>query len=195
LVEFSAYGNVLQRDGNRGPYSAPQGVYPCAGVENWLALSIATNEQWRAFAEVIGRKDWAEDASLATLAGRRAAHDEIDEEIIRFAAGRELATTVENLIACGIPAAPVYRSRESYKHPQFVAREFFEEREHPVVGSHPMVTVPFRYATNANPWTRSAAPVLGEHNRQILSEIVGLSESAIDALEAEEVIGTHPKGL
>jgi crotonobetainyl-CoA:carnitine CoA-transferase CaiB-like acyl-CoA transferase len=58
-----------------------------------------------------------------------------------------------------------------------------------------MVTVPFRYATNSNLWTRSPAPVLGEHNRQILSEIVGLSDSEIDALEAEEVIGTHPKGL
>jgi len=195
LVEFSAYGSILQRDGNRGPYSAPQGVYPCAGNENWLALSIATDEQWRAFAEAIGRKDWAEDASLATLAGRRAAHDKIDEEIIRFAASRDLAATVEDLISRGIPAAPVYRSRESYKHPQLVAREFFEEREHPIVGSHPMVTVPFRYATNSNLWTRSPAPVLGEHNRQILSEIVGLSDSEIDALEAEEVIGTHPKGL
>jgi crotonobetainyl-CoA:carnitine CoA-transferase CaiB-like acyl-CoA transferase len=195
LVEFSAYGSVLQRDGNRGPYSAPQGVYPCAGNENWLALSIATDEQWRAFAEAIGRNDWAEDTTLASLAGRRAAHDKLDEEIIRFTAGRDLRAIVEDLIGRGIPAAPVYPSRESHRHPQLKAREFFEEREHPIVGRHPMVTVPFRYATNTNSWTRSAAPLLGEHNRQVLSEIVGLSDSEIDALEAEEVIGTHPKGL
>jgi crotonobetainyl-CoA:carnitine CoA-transferase CaiB-like acyl-CoA transferase len=195
LVEFSAYGTVLQRDGNRAPYAAPQGVYPCAGSENWLALSIATDTQWRAFAQALGSPSWATDAALATREGRRASHDKIDEEIVRWAADLDLASTVEDLVARGIPAAPVFRGSEASRHPQLAARGFFEECEHPVVGTHPMVTVPFRYATNSQPWTRSPAPVLGQHNREILSQVVGLSDSEIDALEAEEVIGTHPKGL
>jgi crotonobetainyl-CoA:carnitine CoA-transferase CaiB-like acyl-CoA transferase len=195
LVEWSAYGNVLQRDGNRAPYAAPQGLYPCAGSENWLALSIATDAQWRAFVEALGNPDWATEASLARHEGRRAAHDKIDEEIIRFAADRDLASTVEDLVARGIPAAPVFPGAEASRHPQLAARGLFEECEHPVIGTHPIVSVPFRYATNANPWTRSAAPLLGQHNREILSEIVGLSSSEIDALETEEVIGSHPKGL
>ena len=195
LVEFSAYGAVLQRDGNRAPYAAPQGVYPCAGTENWLALSIATDAQWRALALALDRTDWAEDASLATLEGRRAAHDKIDEEIIRWAADRDLASTVKDLLARGIPAAPVFRGNEASRHPQLVARGFFETHPHPVVGSHPMVTVPFRYATQGGDWTHSPAPVLGQHNREILSDVVGLSEAEIDALEADEVIGTHPLGL
>ena len=76
-----------------------------------------------------------------------------------------------------------------------MARGFFEQCEHPVVGTHPIVTVPFRFATRDEPWLRSPAPLLGQDNREILSDIVGLSDPEIDALEAAEVIGTHPKGL
>jgi crotonobetainyl-CoA:carnitine CoA-transferase CaiB-like acyl-CoA transferase len=195
LIEFSAYGNVLQRDGNRAPYAAPQGVYPCAGTENWLALSIATDAQWRALVEALGNPDWAQAETLASREGRRAAHDKIDEELIRFAADRDLAATVDDLLARGIPAAPLVRGSDASFHPQLVARGFFEECAHPVIGSHPIATVPFRYATNTKPWIRSPAPVLGQHNREILSELAGLSESEIDALESAEVIGTHPKGL
>ena len=76
------------------------------------------------------------------------------------------------------------------------ARGFFEEVTHPSVGTHPMTTVPFRFASRgADPWLRSPAPTLGEHNREILSRILGLDDAAIDALEASEVIGTHPKGM
>ncbi len=195
LVEWSAYGAVLQRDGNRAPYAAPQGLYPCAGAENWLALSIATDAQWRALIDALGDPDWAKDTSLASREGRRAAHDKIDEEIIRFCADRDLASTVEDLIGRGIPAAPVCLGSEASQHPQLAARGLFEMCEHPVVGTHPIVTVPFRYATRREPWTRSPAPVLGQHNREILSQVVELSDAEIDALEADEVIGSPPKGL
>ena len=46
VVEFAASGQLLERDGNRGPVAAPQGVYACAGDEEWLALAIATDDQW-----------------------------------------------------------------------------------------------------------------------------------------------------
>ncbi|MGI9591607.1 MAG: CaiB/BaiF CoA transferase family protein, partial [Myxococcota bacterium] len=53
IVEFSAYGNRLSREGNRSPWAAPQGLYPCRGHDaaatpRWLALSIETDAQWAA---------------------------------------------------------------------------------------------------------------------------------------------------
>jgi crotonobetainyl-CoA:carnitine CoA-transferase CaiB-like acyl-CoA transferase len=195
LVEWSAYGSVLQRNGNRAPNAAPQGLYPCAGDDKWLALSIATDGQWRAFVELLGSPEWANDDSLADRKGRLAAHDKIDEAIVRFTSDRDLAEIVEDLIAGGIPAAPVRPGGDASSHPQLVARGFFESCEHPVVGTHPIVTVPFRFATRDEPWLRSPAPLLGQDNREILSDIVGLSDPEIDALEAADVIGTHPKEL
>jgi crotonobetainyl-CoA:carnitine CoA-transferase CaiB-like acyl-CoA transferase len=55
-------------------------------------------------------------------------------------------------------------------------------------------TVPFRFASQKS-WLRSAAPTVGQHNREILRDVIGLDERELDSLEAEGVIGTHPKGV
>ena len=55
MLERTAYGNLLARDGNRSPNAAPQGLYACAGTEQWLAISVATDEQWRRLIDAIGQ--------------------------------------------------------------------------------------------------------------------------------------------
>jgi crotonobetainyl-CoA:carnitine CoA-transferase CaiB-like acyl-CoA transferase len=197
LIEFSAYGNLMQRDGNRSPAAAPQGLYPCRGsepgAERWLALSVASDAQWQALRELLGRPAWAEAPALASLAGRRAAHDAIDAELRPWFAVREREACVEELLAAGVPAAVVADPRATSRHPQLVARGFYEEIEHPVVGAHPIPTVPFRYA-GVERWLRAPAPLLGQHNREVLGGILGLEDAELDRLEAEGVIGTRPEG-
>ena len=83
IVEHSAYGALLERDGNRGPTAAPQNLYrtrPTATTARrrataWVAIAVATDEQWLALRDALGRPDWAMDPALATAAGRRAQHD------------------------------------------------------------------------------------------------------------------------
>jgi crotonobetainyl-CoA:carnitine CoA-transferase CaiB-like acyl-CoA transferase len=82
--------------------------------------------------------------------------------------------------------------RAASLHPQHAARGFFEEVEHPVVGRHPIPTVPFRYAS-VERWIRSPAPTLGQHNREILGGWLGLPDAELAALEASGVIGTQPR--
>jgi crotonobetainyl-CoA:carnitine CoA-transferase CaiB-like acyl-CoA transferase len=199
-IEFTAYGNVMQRQGNRAPEAAPQGLYPCrghatGGRERWLALSVASDAQWQALVGALGRPAWATEPALATRAGRRKAHDAIDAELARWAAGRELEAAVEELVALGIPAAPVFDGRLAPTHPQMAARGFFEIFEHPRAGRHTVATVPFRYATQRRGWIRSPAPTLGQHSREILGGILGLGADELDRLEAQGVIGTRPKGI
>lgn len=197
LLEFSAYGNLLQRDGNRSPAAAPQGLYACRGsrpgAERWLALSVASDAQWEALRELLGRPAWAAAPALDALAGRRAAHDAIDAALRGWFGAREREACVEELVAAGIPAAPVADPRSSSAHPQLVARGFYEEIAHPVVGTHPIPTLPFRYRSVAR-WLRTPAPLLGQHNRELLSGILGLAEAELDRLEAEGVIGTRLEG-
>ena len=75
VVEWSAHGRLLGREGNRSPLAAPQGLYPCVEgpgpTDKWLALSIATDAQWRALRKVLGEPGWAMDPALDTRAGRR----------------------------------------------------------------------------------------------------------------------------
>lgn len=192
-IEWSANGVELNRDGNRGPQGAPQNIYACAGSERWLALVVRNDSEWAALKDLLGSPNWAEDEEFATHAGRRRKHQVIDEALASWCAGQELEETVETLLARGIPAAGVWDARIQSKHPQFVARGFHETIDHPVVGLHPVVRPPFRFAT-VDRWNRTACPTMGQHNHEILTEL-GLSADEIAQLEADEVIGTRPKGL
>jgi crotonobetainyl-CoA:carnitine CoA-transferase CaiB-like acyl-CoA transferase len=197
LLEFSAYGNLMQREGNRSPAAAPQGLYACRGsrpgAERWLALSVASDAQWEALRERLGRPEWAAAPALDALAGRRAAHDAIDARLREWFGEREREACVEELVAAGIPAAPVADPRTTSAHPQLAARGFYEVIEHPVVGSHPMPTLPFRLRSVAR-WLRAPAPLLGQHNREVLGGVLGLGDAELDRLEAEGVIGTRLEG-
>lgn len=193
VIEWSGNGLLVEREGNRSPYAAPQNLYPCAGVENWLAVSCATDEQWRSLARVIGRDDMADDPSFATLADRRRQHDRLDEVIGAWAAERELTEAVDTLVAAGVPAAITRDNRRTAGHPQNDARGFCEIVDHPIVGSHPTPTLPFRYAS-VDRWVRMPAPILGQDNAAILGGRLGHSDAELAALEEAGVIGDWPQG-
>jgi len=197
LIEFTAYGNRLVREGNRSPAAAPQGLYACRGSEpgreHWLALSVASDEQWRALVDLLGSAAWAAAPALATHAGRRAAHDAIDRELSKWIAERDRDALVGQLLAHGVPAAPVADPRAGREDPQHRHRRFFERFDHPVVGGHRVPVVPFRYAS-VDAWLRAPAPTLGQHNREVLRGVAGYADDEIDALEAAGVIGTRPEG-
>ena len=134
VLEFAATGHKMMRMGNRSPYAAPQGLFPCAGTEQWLAISVATDEQWDGLRRALGNPQWADDPSLATHAGRVAQHDLLDKELAEWAATRELDEAVWPLVAEGVPAAAGRDPRVLSRHPQFVARGFYEEVDHPSLG-------------------------------------------------------------
>jgi crotonobetainyl-CoA:carnitine CoA-transferase CaiB-like acyl-CoA transferase len=195
IVEYTAHERLMRRDGNRSPWAAPQGVYPCLGNEKWLAVSVATDEQWRQLVKALGSPGWATDPALAGHDGRRREHDRIDAGLTAWAACHELDEAVALLVACGVPAAPLVDSRLTSLHPQLVARRFYEQVNHPVVGTHPLSTVPFRFASRDQadaPWIRRRAPMLGEDSEEILRELLGLTDDDLDRLRKQAVIGTEP---
>ncbi len=199
ILEFSAYGRRMEREGNRSPLAAPQGLYACAGSlpgrEQWLALSVSSDAQWKALRQAMGDPEWAAAPRFDTHEARRAAHDELDERLRARVADCERDELVERLLRAGVPAAPVADPRSfSDRNPQVKARGFFERPEHPIVGALPIPGQPFRYQ-RVSSWIRSPAPTLGQHNSEVLGELLGLSVDAIAALEQDGIIGTRPTGL
>ena len=192
ILEWTAYGNVVERDGNRSPWAAPQGVYPGVGTQRWLAVAVDTDAQWPALARVLDRPDLAEDPRLADLAGRRAAHDELDKVIAAWAGERDPADAAAVLRAAGVPAAPVVDVRTTDTHPQLVARGYYEQVEHPVAGTVAVPTLPL--LSGAGRWVRRPAPTVGQHNTEVLAGLLGCREEELAQLEADHVIGTWPLG-
>lgn len=188
VVEHDATGETPGRLGNRSPLAAPQGVYRCRGEEAWLALSVTSDDQWGPLCRLLGRADWAEDPNLADRTGRAAAHDLLDEAIGTWAADRTVPEAVEALVAAGIPAGEVVDQRQVSAHLHLRGRGFIEEVDHPVVGRHPVFSLPFRYP-GLDRAARTPAPTLGQHNQEVLTGILGLAEAEVAELAALGVIG------
>lgn len=196
IVEHGAYGVVLGRAGNHGPAAAPQNLYAAAGDDEWIALAIADDEQWRALRAVLGDPEWARDPALDAAGGRRHAQHLVDDELARWFAGRDRDATVAMLLEAGVPAAPVLHPREIQHNPQLQERRFFETIDHPVVGRYEIPTVPFRFASRRDArWMRRPPPVVGEHNDEVLVELLDLDDRDRARLRDEELIGDRPLGV
>lgn len=193
VVEFTAYGTRLERSGNRSPHTAPQGIYPCAGPEQWLAISVETDDQWRGLVRALDAPPWADDPGLATRAGRQEAHDALDEHLGAWAAGRDVGEAAALLVAHGVPTAEAWDPRVESRHPQLVARGLYEECDHPAAGRHPVPGLPYRWS-GIDRWIRTPTPTLGQHSRQILGDLLGLDAAELDDLEESGIIGTRPSG-
>jgi crotonobetainyl-CoA:carnitine CoA-transferase CaiB-like acyl-CoA transferase len=193
VLEYSATGTVLTRDGNRWQGAAPQGVYPCTGDDRWLAIAITTDGQWRALRHALGDPAWAGDAALHMHAGRLAAHDHIDEQLRAWTSTRDADDVADALCAAGVPAATVIPSREVLRNPQLEHRRFFETRSHRVTGDHAIPGLPFRFSS-VHEWVRRPAPTLGEHNDEVFHEL-GLGDDDIASLRDAGVIGNRPTGV
>ena len=197
-IEFSAFGAVLERDGNRGPLAVPQNLYLSADTDEfgrldaWVAVAVATDEQWAALAAALGRPAWATDPELSTAAGRRARHDDIDEHLAAWCATRTRDEIVESLWSAGVPVAKVLQPHRQAELPPLRARGFFEVTEHPVGPPARQSTIPVRLSDGPARFHRRPAPLLGEHNHAVLGEL-GLDAAEIAALEAAGIIGRAPR--
>jgi crotonobetainyl-CoA:carnitine CoA-transferase CaiB-like acyl-CoA transferase len=194
LVEYGATGEVLTRTGNRGPLAAPQNLYACAGHEEWLALAVTTDEQWDELRRAMGSPEWTNDPALATADGRRSAHDRIDEEIGRFCKDHDARILAEDLAARGVPAGYVVDGRDIARNPQMVHRGLFEVEDHAVSGPHRVPTVPFRFRRHDRGWMHRPSPALGQHNDEVLRELLALSDDDLARLRADQLIGDRPVG-
>jgi crotonobetainyl-CoA:carnitine CoA-transferase CaiB-like acyl-CoA transferase len=197
VIEYSAYGALLQRDGNRGPTAAPQNLYRTNEIDEfgredcWVAVAVTTDEQWVGLCEAVDRRDWASDPELSSAAGRRNRHDDIDEHIAGWCKGRTGDDIVDILWEHGVPVAKVVQPHRQTEIPQLAARGFFEDVGHPVNPRTPHSTLPFTFSRGPERVHIEPAPLLGQHNHELLTEL-GLSEEEIDDLAAQGVIGIAP---
>jgi crotonobetainyl-CoA:carnitine CoA-transferase CaiB-like acyl-CoA transferase len=176
VVEHDAYGVLLERRGNDPlPGTRVQGVFACeGGTDAWVAIACET------------------DAQLAALRGLAG------DDVAAWCASRPPADAAEALVAAGVPAGDVIRQERAAFNEQLVARGFFEELDHPVVGRHAFPSLPFAFRTSqpgGRRWLRSPAPTLGQHNDEVLTGDLGLSAEDLARLRDDKLIGERPLGV
>src|SRR3954453_22153116 len=188
FVRASLDGEVQpEHYGNRSPRWAPQGAYQAAGEDQWVVVSVTTDEGGRACPAVIGRADLAD----LTLDERRARHDELDLAIGAWARGQQPQDVLETLQAASVPAGRVLGTGSIHDDPQLLRRGFWTYLPHPKMLRYKQANVSWRFL-EANPALQRHSPIFGEHTREILTEVVGLSDGEVDELFAAGITGDEP---
>ncbi|MFN0092941.1 MAG: CoA transferase [Acidimicrobiales bacterium] len=188
LLDHEVTGRLARRLGNRDPHMAPQGAYPCAGEDEWCTLTVTDDAAWAALRAVLGEPDWARNPELDHLAGRQARHDELDERLAAWTRPQPAAEVERRLLAAGVPAGKVQRSRDLRVDPQYVHREFYRRLPHSEVGVVPYAGHQYRIRGYDNGPLR-AAPMLGEHTDHVLRELLGLTDDEIAELAIADALG------
>ncbi len=174
LLEYQVSGAVPRRAGNDDPAMCPHGIFPAAGEDQWIAIACETDEQWRALAGAMGSAAPL-GAGLETLAGRKAKQAELEAGIAGWTASQDRYELMAKLQAAGVPAGAVQRSSDLLADPQLTHRRYFRTLEHPEMGLIPYEGHQFRIAGYDN-GPRFAAPCLGEHTWEVLTDYLGLDE-------------------
>ena len=191
ILQALETGVAPARRGNRVDWAAPHDAFPAAGEDEWIAIAATDNAAWQALCAAIGRADLAADPRLDDLAGRRAHEDAIGEAVAAWTRTQDKHAAAAALQARGVAAAPVQNGRDGAASPYLQARGYFTDLVHSDIGPVVQEGLPFHLA--ATPGSdRFAAPCLGEHTAQVLTEIGGLSAVEIAALEAAGATSAVP---
>ena len=194
LMERQVSGRTPSRIGNRDTRYAPQGVYPCVGDDEWVAVTVRNDADWAALVDSLG-DDLLRAPRYASVSARHAHHDEIDEAIGRWTSARSKQDATRVLQRAGVPAGPVNRPDEVLLDPHLRARGFYWRVDHGDVGGRlgtRHYTGPVAVLSRTPATVRYPAPAFGEHSREVLSERLGLADADLAALEESRVMSADP---
>jgi len=186
ILEQAVTGKAPQRMGNRSATCSPHGVYPTRGDDQWLVLQVLTDEQWRALCEIAPTL-----RSFGDVADRLARRDALDAAVAAWTRAEDCRELMHRLQGARIPAAAVYDMRDVLADPQLAARGFWQMTERAYVGVQPGPAPPYRSA-DAPYRIETPAPTLGQHNRRVLGELLGLDAAELERLARDGVIGDRP---
>ncbi|MHB8575463.1 MAG: CaiB/BaiF CoA transferase family protein [Dehalococcoidia bacterium] len=191
IMDYTLNGTVRTPLGNRSDRCAPQGAYPTAGLDSWLALAVRDDAEFARLCAVIGQPELVGSPRFVTPGARHRNHDTLDERIARWTRTVDHNEAARLLQAAGVPAAPVLANWELLPNPHLNARGFYVPIEHPEVGVYPFPGAPVKLSKTPME-IRMPAPLFAQHNDYVYREILGLDDAGIAELDALGLIDTTP---
>jgi crotonobetainyl-CoA:carnitine CoA-transferase CaiB-like acyl-CoA transferase len=193
LMDYAMNQRLPERIGNRSPIgAAPQGCYRAKGDDDWLVISIENDDEWSKFYNAAGHADWAADERFADVLNRHKNADALDKLIETWTSGHDKYEAFHMLQRAGVTAAPVLNGKELLLDPHFRARGQFDVVDQPHQGKRPVGRHLAAHFDAFEPSAGGPAPTLGQHNHEVLSELLGMSDAEIAELEEQKVIATKP---
>lgn len=184
VSNYLVSGVEPRRMGNAHANLVPYGVFPAS--DGHIILAVGNDEQFRVFCEVAGCAHLSADPRFATNANRISNREALTPLLQKITESRPMQTWIEQLEAVKVSCGPINTISQALASPQIQARGLMQTVEHPLAGPIPMVGSPLRFSGASVP--AQAPPLLGQHTREILSELCGRSTVQIDALYANGIV-------
>jgi benzylsuccinate CoA-transferase BbsF subunit len=186
-LDYTINNRIAKPMGNRSPYAAPHGCYRCKGEDQWCAISVFTNDEWRRFCDAIGNPGWTVRPEFADTPSRLKNVDELDRLVEEWTIQREPYEVEDSLQQAGVAAGIARRAPDILNDPQLKHRDAFVELDHPVVGKRVYPSPPFKLS-GISPFRSVPAPIFGQHTEEICHEILGMTGEEIDRLKEEGIL-------
>ncbi len=191
FADWTMNGRLQEHVGNRHDWMAPHNAYRCAGEDAWIAIAVGSDAQWEGLRASMGDPAWARGEEYADQIRRWEHREGLDERVGEWTRGLTKAEAFAACRAHGVAAGPVWTMLELLADEQLNARGYYEpitDPDHAAWMVHGWV---WRW-TDSGPCVLAPAPNFGQHNREILTGLLGVEESELVALAEAGVIGNDP---
>ncbi len=178
--EYAANGTIPQRRGVAGsPLQAPQGLFPCSGADRWIAIDASAPIAWEALRTVIGEE--LRDAKFETIIGRLRNRTELDTAIASWTQKQEAQAVEHRLQAAAVPSHIVSASGDLVRDADLLEARHLNKINDPVFGEADIEGPRFSLDRTAMAATQRG-PRIGEHTKQVLATVLGMSAVEIAQL-------------
>ena len=174
------------RMGNSHHNIVPYGLMPVK--DGHIVLALHVGGFWRNFCRAIGREDLVTDTRFRTVKDRHQNRAELERQIEEIMMTKTVAEWQEVLDAADVPHGPVNSIGQAVNQPIVRERGFVKKIQHPVAGTVEVLGNPLRFVDRYEDPPLEAPPLLGEHTREVLGSLIGLSDGDIDRLIAAKVV-------
>ncbi|HVN88789.1 MAG TPA: CoA transferase [Candidatus Binataceae bacterium] len=194
ILEYTFNGVEPERIGNADPLMAPHGIFRCLDrpekilgntIDQFVAIVCSDDLEWGRLARAMGRPELATDPKFATLSARKANEDELETLIGEWTSSQRAHNVAELLQKAGVAASVVADNKYlADEDPHLRERQYWVYKEHPEVGTRQHAGVPWKMSRTPTE-VRAAAPVIGQHTDEVLTQLLGYSSDQVARLREQ----------
>lgn len=187
VLDYSVNKRRQMRQENRDVAMAPHNVYRCQGFDKWVAIAVTNEEEWNALCKATGHPEWAEDHRFADPLSRWHNQEELDQLITEWTLQHTNYEVMHILQQAGVPAGPTLDAEGLINDSHLNERGCFIPLGEVEGKPYVHVAHPWRLSESPQPYYR-LVPAMGEHNRYVLGELLGMADQEIDYLIEQKVL-------